>query len=53
MRSSPRAPSTRAGNIHALSLADMGFTYRHSEVPADWILTEALFQGTPAIRRRS
>ncbi len=37
----------RAGNIHALSLADMGFTYRHSEVPADWILTEALFQGTP------
>ncbi|WP_072372935.1 UDP-N-acetylmuramate dehydrogenase [Hyphomicrobium sp. NDB2Meth4] len=37
----------RAGQIYELSLADMGFTYRHSEVPADWILTEALFQGTP------
>jgi UDP-N-acetylmuramate dehydrogenase len=37
----------RQGNVHTLSLADMGFTYRHSEVPADYILTEALFQGTP------
>jgi UDP-N-acetylmuramate dehydrogenase len=37
----------RQGNVHALTLADMGFTYRHSEVPADFILTEALFQGTP------
>jgi UDP-N-acetylmuramate dehydrogenase len=37
----------RQGNIHTLSLADMGFTYRHSEVPTDYILTEALFQGTP------
>lgn len=36
-----------AGNIHVLSLADMGFTYRHSGVPQDWIFTEALFQGTP------
>ncbi len=36
-----------AGNIHVLSLADMGFTYRHSGVPHDWIFTEALFQGTP------
>jgi UDP-N-acetylmuramate dehydrogenase len=38
----------RAGNIHVLSLADMGFTYRHCAIPADWIFTEALFQGTPA-----
>jgi UDP-N-acetylmuramate dehydrogenase len=37
----------RSGKVHELSLADMGFTYRHSEVPADWILTEALYQGTP------
>jgi UDP-N-acetylmuramate dehydrogenase len=37
----------RKGNIHALTLADMGFTYRHAGVPADFILTEALFQGTP------
>lgn len=37
----------RRGNIHALSLADMGFTYRHSAIPDDWIFTEATFQGTP------
>ena len=36
----------RSGKIHTLSLADMGFTYRHSEVPADWILTQAVYQGT-------
>jgi len=36
----------RQGNIHVLSLADMGLTYRHSAVPKDWIMTEALFQGT-------
>ena len=36
----------RQGNIHVLSLADMGLTYRHSSVPKDWIMTEALFQGT-------
>lgn len=35
------------GNIHVLSNADMGFTYRHSGVPADWIFTDALYQGTP------
>lgn len=35
------------GNIHVLSLSDMGFTYRHSAVPPDWIFTEALYQGTP------
>lgn len=37
----------RQGNVHVLSLADMGFTYRHCAVPADWIFTEATFQGTP------
>jgi UDP-N-acetylmuramate dehydrogenase len=35
------------GRQHTLSLADMNFTYRHCGVPADWIFTEALFQGTP------
>jgi UDP-N-acetylmuramate dehydrogenase len=35
------------GRRHTLSLADMKFTYRHCGVPADWIFTEALFQGTP------
>lgn len=37
----------RQGNIHVMTLADMGFTYRHSGVPADYIMTEALFQGEP------
>lgn len=37
------------GNIHVLSHADMGFTYRHCAVPANWIFTQALFQGTPGV----
>lgn len=37
----------RRGCIHELSLADMGFTYRHCGVPGDWIFTEAVFQGAP------
>ncbi len=37
----------RQGTIHVLGLADMGFTYRHCGVPADWIFTEATFQGKP------
>jgi len=37
----------RSGRIHVLSLADMNLSYRHCGVPADWIFTEALFQGTP------
>jgi UDP-N-acetylmuramate dehydrogenase len=37
----------RAGRIHELSNADMGFTYRHCGVPDDWIFTEATFAGEP------
>jgi UDP-N-acetylmuramate dehydrogenase len=33
------------GTIHELSVADMGYTYRHAGVPEDWIFTEALFEG--------
>lgn len=36
-----------SGTIHVLSLADMGFTYRHSGVPNDWIFTEATYAGEP------
>jgi len=36
-----------SGRIHVLSLADMGFTYRHCGVPDDWIFTEATFAGSP------
>lgn len=37
----------RQGNIRVLSLSDMGFSYRHCGVPADWIFTEATYQGRP------
>jgi UDP-N-acetylmuramate dehydrogenase len=36
----------RQGNIHVLSLDAMQLTYRHSAVPADWIFTEAVYQGS-------
>lgn len=36
---------TRAGDIVTFSHADMGFSYRHSEIPEDVIFTSALFQG--------
>ncbi len=37
----------RAGTVHVLSNADMGFTYRHCGVPDDWIFTEATYAGEP------
>lgn len=37
----------RQGNIHELSLDDMGYSYRHSGVPDDYIFTQAVFQGAP------
>ena len=37
----------RQGGVHVLDLAGLGFTYRHCGVPADWIFTQALYQGTP------
>ncbi len=46
----------RAGRAHTLSPAEMGLSYRHSDVPADWILTGAVLAGGPGepdqIRRR-
>ena len=35
----------RQGRIHVLRNADMGYAYRHCGVPADYIFTEALYQG--------
>lgn len=35
----------RAGRIHVAPTASLNMTYRHSGAPADWIFTEALFQG--------
>jgi UDP-N-acetylmuramate dehydrogenase len=37
----------RRGNVHVLRNADFRFAYRHSELPADWIATEASYRGTP------
>lgn len=37
----------RRGQLHTLSNADMGYSYRHCSVPDDWIFTEALYQGRP------
>lgn len=37
----------RSGEIHVLSVDDMGYSYRHCGAPDDYIFTEALFQGSP------
>jgi UDP-N-acetylmuramate dehydrogenase len=37
----------RAGKIHVLSNADMGFSYRHSSPPDDFIFTRAVYRATP------
>lgn len=46
----------RKGDIHVLSNADMGYAYRHSTAPADYVFTSALLEGYPddrdAIRAR-
>jgi UDP-N-acetylmuramate dehydrogenase len=42
----------RSGKVHHLSNADMGFSYRHSEVPDEYVFTRALFRaarGDPAV----
>lgn len=39
-----------AGKLHSLSHAELGFTYRHSGLPADWIFTGATLQGEPGTR---
>lgn len=36
----------RAGNIHTLNHDDMGFSYRHTAVPEDYIFLGATFSGT-------
>jgi UDP-N-acetylmuramate dehydrogenase len=35
----------RAGRIHVLRNGDMGYSYRHCGVPADYIFTQALYAG--------
>ncbi len=46
----------RKGRIHVVEAAAMGFSYRHSDAPGDWIFTSARLRATPgdqlAIARR-
>ena len=37
----------RQGDVHRLGLDDMGFGYRSSTVPEDWIFTSATLRGAP------
>lgn len=37
----------RQGGLHLLAHADMGFSYRHTSVPGDWIFIDTLLQGHP------
>ena len=40
----------RGGKLHRVSAAELGFSYRHSAAPADWIFTRAVFRGTQGDR---
>jgi UDP-N-acetylmuramate dehydrogenase len=40
----------RAGRTHRADAAGLGLSYRHSEVPADWIFTTARFRGSSGER---
>ena len=46
----------RAGKVHRVSASELGFSYRHSSAPADWIFTSARLRAGPgdqlAIARR-
>jgi UDP-N-acetylmuramate dehydrogenase len=37
----------RQGKIRTLTNAELGFSYRHSDVPDDWIFVSARFQAAP------
>ena len=42
----------RRGERHVLSNADMGYAYRHSSAPDDFIFVEALYEGVLEDRER-
>ena len=37
----------RQGGLHRLSAAELGFAYRRSSLPKDWIVVRAAFRGVP------
>ncbi len=42
----------RLGRRVVKSVDEIGFSYRHSDAPEDWIFVEALFEGTPDDRTK-
>jgi len=38
------------GTVHAVEAKTLGLTYRHSDAPADWIFTAAIFRAKPGDR---
>ena len=42
----------RRGERHVLSNADMGYSYRHSAAPDDFIFVEATYEGAPEDREK-
>jgi len=42
----------RRGERHVLSNADMGYSYRHSSAPDDFVFTEAVYEGAPEDREK-
>lgn len=42
----------RKGNVHTLTNAEMGYAYRHSAAPADFIFVSAVFEGFPEDKAR-
>ncbi|WP_304619649.1 UDP-N-acetylmuramate dehydrogenase [Paracoccus sediminilitoris] len=38
---------TRQGEQITMPAAELGFGYRHSDIPADWIITQAVFAAAP------
>lgn len=40
----------RSGQIHNIVRGEMGFAYRHTDTPADYIFLSAILRGTPADR---
>ncbi|MDQ7019730.1 MAG: UDP-N-acetylmuramate dehydrogenase [Robiginitomaculum sp.] len=42
----------RLGRLVVKNAKDIGFSYRHSDAPEDWIFVEALFEGTPDDRTK-
>lgn len=37
------------GQLHTLMPSDFGFSYRHVDVPEDWVFVSATVQGTPGV----